>query len=139
MFAKLAAFPKHNAATQSLIRSTCRAMHYKLPWEKEHGNIPETAVIPDHIGWVTINDGTWRAEIARQAPCVPFTVGSWWAIDSGDTEMDDNGDDEEQEDPNQMNLMNRNSRFGKKANGGKRACSRQRRRAKRRAFGNHRR
>lgn len=135
MFAKLATLPKQNAAAQSLMRSTCRAMHYKLPWEKEQRSVPETAVIPDHIGWVTINEGTWKSEIARQAPCVPFTVGSWWAIDSEDNELDD----DEQEDPKQMDLMNRNSRFGKKANGGKRACSRQRRRSKRRAFGNHRR
>ncbi len=35
--------------------------------------------------------------------------------------------------------MNRNARRGKRANHGKRPCSRQRRRSKRRAFGNHRR
>ena len=112
-------------------------MHYKLPWEKEQQprSVPETAVIPDHIGWVTINEGTWKAEMARQVPCVPLTVGSWWAIEDSNEEDDHS----ESEDPNRMDLMNRNSRFGKKANGGKRPCSRQRRRSKRRAFGNHRR
>ncbi len=132
MFARLNAITRHNAAAQSWMRSTCRAMHYKLPWEKEHPRtVPETAVIPDHIGWVTINEGTWKAEMARQVPGVPLTVGSWWAIE-------EDGNDE-QDDSNRMDLMNRNSRFGKKANGGKRACSRQARRSKRRAFGNHRR
>lgn len=38
-----------------------------------------------------------------------------------------------------IQLMNRNARRGKRANHGKRPCSRARRRAKRRAFGNHRR
>jgi hypothetical protein len=38
-----------------------------------------------------------------------------------------------------LQLMNRNARRGKRANRGKRPCSRQRRRGKRRAFGNHRR
>lgn len=36
-------------------------------------------------------------------------------------------------------FMNRNSRYGKRANRGKRPCSRQRRRSRRRRFGNHRR
>lgn len=136
MFARLTAVSRQNATAQSFMRSTCRAMHYKLPWEKEQQrNVPETAVIPDHIGWVTINEVSWKAEMARQVPCVPLTVGSWWSIEEKDLEIDNS----ESEDPNQMDLMNRNSRFGKKANGGKRACSRQRRRSKRRAFGNHRR
>jgi hypothetical protein len=50
--------------------------------------------------------------------------------------VDDTSDRLLQEPPQ---LMNRNARRGKRANKGKRPCSRQRRRGKRRAFGNHRR
>ena len=45
----------------------------------------------------------------------------------------------EAEEPETMNLMNRNARRGKRANHGKRPCSRHHRRTKKRAFGNHRR
>lgn len=50
-----------------------------------------------------------------------------------DNDKDDDGDDES------LSCMNRNARYSTKSNKGKRPVSRQARRKKRRAFGNHRR
>jgi hypothetical protein len=62
----------------------------------------------------------------------PISIG--WVDDTDDTAHTDRLP---QGPP--LQLMNRNARRGKRANKGKRPCSRQRRRGKRRAFGNHRR
>lgn len=64
-----------------------------------------------------------RPFLPLEHPSAPVTIGWIDLID----------DDES------MELMNRNARRGKRANGGKRPVSRQARRAKKRAFGNHRR
>lgn len=48
-------------------------------------------------------------------------------------------EDDKDEDDNTMSCMNRNARYGGKANKGKRPVSRQRRRRKKRSIGNHRR
>lgn len=78
-------------------------------------------------------------------PSTPVTIG-WVNLEEDQNERD--GDSAEadvapapnaSEQPVQHEFMNRNARRGKRANAGKRPCSRQRRRSKKRAFGNHRR